>query len=150
MYNYTVVLQIVILIIRTVVGVMGSGGSKTPPSQQAVPDKDNSTDLSSTPTTAPKDTNVNSGGESTNQKSTADSRPTNQEKPVTPKQTESQGSTQSGSKKSEEKDRSISDHSTTNQTKEEEVKKAAVEPAASPVKEVETKQTDSTMPVSNL
>lgn len=128
---------------------MGSGGSKTPPSQQAVPDKDYSTDLSSSPATAPKDTNVNSGGESTNQKSTAESKPTNQEKPVIPTQTESQGSTQSEGKKVDEKDCSISENSTTNKTKEEEVKKAA-EPAASQVKKEEIKQTDSTMPVSNI
>ncbi|XP_052705898.1 uncharacterized protein LOC128181513 isoform X2 [Crassostrea angulata] len=123
---------------------MGSGGSKTPPSQQAVPDKDNSADLSPSPATAPKDTNVNSGGESTNQKSTAESKPTNQEKPVTPTQKESQGSTQSEGKKVDEKDCNISENST-NQTKEEEVKKAT-EPAASQVKKEEIKQTDSTMP----
>lgn len=128
---------------------MGSGGSKTPPSQQAVPDKDYSTDLSSSPATVPKDTNVNSGGESTNQKSTAESKPTNQEKQVTPTQTESQGSTQSEGKKVDEKDCSISENSTTNKTKEEEVKKAT-EPAASQVKKEEIKQTDSTMPVSNI
>eukprot|EP00105_Crassostrea_gigas_P008906 XP_011423634.1 PREDICTED: leucine-rich repeat-containing protein 74A-like [Crassostrea gigas] len=124
---------------------MGSGGSKTPPSQQAVPDKDNSADLPPSPATAPKDTNVNSGGESTNQKSTAESKPTNQEKPVTPTQTESQGSTQSEGKKVDEKDCSISENSTTNKTKEEEVKKAP-EPAANQVKKEEIKQTDSTMP----
>lgn len=130
---------------------MGSGGSKAPPGQLAVFDKDNSTDLSSSPTTAPKDTNVNSGGEQpTNQKSTAESKPTSQEKPATSaKQIESQGSTQSESKKSEEKDCNISENSTTNQTKGEEVKKA-VEPAENQVKEVEIKQTDSTMPVSNI
>lgn len=135
--------------ICTVFGDMGSGGSKTPPSQQAVPDKDNSADLSPSPPTAPKDTNVNSGGESTNQKSTAESKPTNQEKPVTPKQTESQGSTQPEAKKLDEKDSSISENSTTNQTKEEEVKKAT-EPAANQVKKEEIKQTDSTMLVSNI
>lgn len=125
---------------------MGSGGSKAPPGQAAVFDKDKSTDLSSSPTTAPKDTNVNSGGEQpTNQKSTAESKPTNQEKPATSKQIESQGSTQSESKKSEEKESSISENSTTIQTKGEEVKKAA-EPTANQVKEVEIKQTDSTMP----
>lgn len=137
---------------HTVVWVMGSGGSKTPPGQPAVSDKDNSTDLSPSPTTftAPKDTNVNSGGEQpTNQKSTAESKPTNQEKPATSKQIESQGSTQSKSKKSEEKESSISENSTTIQTKGEEVKKAA-EPTANQVKEVEIKQTDSTMPVSNI
>lgn len=133
--------------ICTVVGDMGSGGSKTPPSQQA--DKDNSTDLTPSPTTAPKDTNVNSGGESTNQKSTSESKPTNQEKPVTPTQTESQGSTQPEGKKLDEKDSSILGNSTTNPTKEEEVKKAT-EPAASQVKKEEIKQTDSTMPVSNI
>lgn len=135
--------------ICTVFGDMGSGGSKTSPSQQAVPYKDNSADLSPSPATAPKDTNVNSGGESTNQKSTAESKPTNQEKPVTPTQTESQGSTQSEGKKVDEKDCSISENSTTNKTKEEEVKKAT-EPAASQVKKEEIKQTDSTMPVSNI
>lgn len=134
--------------ICTVFGDMGSGGSKTPPSQQAVPDKDNSADLPPSPATAPKDTNVNSGGESTNQKSTAESKPTNQEKQVIPTQTESQGSTQSEGKKVDEKDCSISENST-NQTKEEEVKKAT-EPAASQVKKEEIKQTDSTMPVSNI
>ena len=127
---------------------MGSGGSKTQSSdQKPVPSSNNSKSL--TVGTAPKDTNVNSGGQSTNESTAASEGSTNQktidQKTLAPsKQTESQGSVPKEVKKQGEEDPSRVESSTTlNQKKEEETNKTDPPPVS------QTKQADSAMPVSN-
>nr|XP_022345878.1 uncharacterized protein LOC111138293 [Crassostrea virginica]XP_022345879.1 uncharacterized protein LOC111138293 [Crassostrea virginica] len=123
---------------------MGSGGSKTQSSdQKPVP---SSNDYKShTVGTAPKDTNANSGGQSTNESTAASERSTNQktidQKTLAPpKQTESQGSEPKEIKKQVEEDPSRVESSTANQKKEEETNKTDPPPVS------QTKQADSAMP----
>lgn len=126
---------------------MGSGGSKTQSSdQKPVP---SSNDYKShTVGTAPKDTNANSGGQSTNESTAASEGSTNQktidQKTLAPsKQTESQGSEPKEIKKQVEEDPSRVESSTANQKKEEETNKTDPPPVS------QTKQADSAMPVSS-